>query len=185
VTGDVVTLYHRVLGERWHELPPALRAMHDLQESRIARGRAETRRGAGLLSRAIARLFGFPPAAPDVPVEVQFELRDGREIWTRRFGDRTFHSDQWVDTERFAGLLCERFGAFTFGLELALDQGSLYFNVKRAELGGLALPAPLTPVSRTREFERDGRFHFDVEISHPLVGLIVGYRGWLVPASRG
>ena len=44
--------------------------------------------------------------------------------------------------------------------------------MKRAELGGLALPARLTPVSRTREFERDGRFHFDVEISHPLVGLI-------------
>jgi predicted DCC family thiol-disulfide oxidoreductase YuxK len=28
---------------------------------------------------------------------------------------------------------------------------------------------------------QDGRFHFHVEIGHPLIGLIVRYGGWVVP----
>jgi len=31
----------------------------------------------------------------------------------------------------------------------------------------------------------DGRFNFHVEIDHPLTGMIVRYRGWLVPRLRG
>ncbi len=31
------------------------------------------------------------------------------------------------------------------------------------------------------EFVEAGRFHFHVEIDHPFTGLIVRYRGWLVP----
>ncbi len=30
----------------------------------------------------------------------------------------------------------------------------------------------------------DGRFHFDVEIAAPIIGLIVGYRGTLKPADQ-
>ena len=33
------------------------------------------------------------------------------------------------------------------------------------------------------ESAEDGRFNFHVEISHPLTGLIVRYRGWLVPKA--
>ena len=127
----------------------------------------------------IASIFGFPLSSPDIAVQVRFDVRGDREVWIRRFGDRSFFSEQWNGTGRFAGLFCERFGSLTFGLALELHDGRLHFNVKRAEVSGLQLPAWLTPVSRSFELERDGRFHFDVEISHPFAGLIVGYRGWL------
>ena len=55
MTADSACLYRRVLGERWHALPPALQAMHHLQEARVARGRAQTRRGTSMLSRAVGR----------------------------------------------------------------------------------------------------------------------------------
>jgi len=32
---------------------------------------------------------------------------------------------------------------------------------------------------------QDGRFRFHVEIGLPLLGLIVAYRGWLVPRDDG
>ena len=35
-----------------------------------------------------------------------------------------------------------------------------------------------------REYEADGRFHFDVPITLPLVGLLIHYRGWLVPVPN-
>jgi hypothetical protein len=37
----------------------------------------------------------------------------------------------------------------------------------------------LCPHSDSYEASDDGRFRFHVEISHPLMGLIVRYRGWL------
>jgi hypothetical protein len=177
---SVQTLYRRALGSEFEQLPPAVRAMHDVAVSRTVSGRAEVRRGTGLPARLIAAAFGFPPSAPDVPVQVHFDLRGEREIWTRRFSDRSFFSEQWQGAGRFEGLLCERFGAFTFGLALERAEGRLHFNVKRAEIFGIPLPAALTPVSHSSEYERDGRFHFDVEIRHPLAGLLIGYRGWLV-----
>jgi hypothetical protein len=30
-----------------------------------------------------------------------------------------------------------------------------------------------------REFERDGRYHFDVVAKLPGVGMLIHYRGWL------
>ena len=39
------------------------------------------------------------------------------------------------------------------------------------------------PALNSYEFAQDGRFHFHVEIGHPLTGLIVRYRGWLVPQT--
>jgi hypothetical protein len=177
-------LYRRVLGERWHALPESVREMHTLSESFVAQGRAEVRRGTSWLARVAAAVFGFPRTAADVPVEVSFDLRGDRQIWTRRFGPRTFSSSQWHGTGRFEGMLCERFGAFTFGIELTVDSGHLHFVVRRAELGGLRLPAMLSPVSITREFTVEGRFRFDVEIRHPVAGLIIAYRGWLVPIGE-
>jgi hypothetical protein len=176
-----MTLYRRALGEEWERLPPALRAMHDHASARTVSGRAEVRRGTSLSARLIAAAFGFPPSAPDVSVQVQFDLQGEREVWIRRFGGGgSFSSEQWQGTGRFAGLLCERFGAFTFGIALEHVDGRLHFNVKRAELFGIPLPAWFTPVSISSEHERDGRFHFDVEVRHALAGLIIGYRGWLI-----
>ena len=43
----------------------------------------------------------------------------------------------------------------------------------------MSLPMWLCPRSDSYETAEDGRFHFHVEISHPLTGLIVRYRGWL------
>jgi hypothetical protein len=48
-------------------------------------------------------------------------------------------------------------------------------------LFGIPLPPAMAPRSNAYEFARDGRFHFHVEIGHPVTGLIVRYRGWLVP----
>jgi hypothetical protein len=46
---------------------------------------------------------------------------------------------------------------------------------------GMPLPKFLGPCSTAYEAVEDGRFRFHVEIGHPWTGLIVRYRGWLVP----
>jgi hypothetical protein len=48
---------------------------------------------------------------------------------------------------------------------------------------GIPLPRALAPRGDSYEFVEAGRFHFHVEIDHPFTGLIVRYRGWLVPRT--
>ena len=47
------------------------------------------------------------------------------------------------------------------------------------------MPRFLMPTGTSFEEERDGQFHFDVEIATPLTGLIVAYKGRLEPVGSG
>jgi hypothetical protein len=176
-------LYRRLLGEAWDALPPPLWAMHAPDRTLVAQGVAEVERGCGWLSRLAAVLIGLPPAGRNVPVKVVFEVRDGREHWRRTFADCSFSSIQEEGRGRCERLLCERFGSLNIGMALVLEDELLRLVVRRWSIFGIPLPRVLAPRGDFHEFARDGRFHFHIEIRHPFAGLIVAYRGWLVPQS--
>jgi hypothetical protein len=173
-------LYRRLLGDAYPRLPPPIQAMHELTDTLVAEGIATIDRGKNIFARAIAAVVGFPPAGEDVPVKVLFTLRDGRETWRRTFADRSFSSTQEAGRGRFDQLLCERFGPFAFGLALVCEADRLRLVVRAWSVFGIPLPATLAPFGDAYESVEDGRFHFHVEIKLPLIGLIVGYRGWLL-----
>jgi hypothetical protein len=172
-------LYQRVLAGAWDDLPAALRAMHAIGAGKVARGEADIERGSGLAAGLIASVFRFPKAARAAPTTVTFEARDGVEIWTRNFAGRVMRSHQWQGEGRWEGLLCERFGPFTFGLAALTGDGRLRLIVRHWALFGLVLPIALAPRGDAFEAEHDGRFQFDVTIGAPFIGTIVRYRGWL------
>jgi NAD(P)-dependent dehydrogenase (short-subunit alcohol dehydrogenase family) len=174
-------LYARVMGERFAALPPAVRRMHEVLRDGGAAGRADVTRGQGWAARLVARLFGFPPAGRDIPVQVAFAEADGVETWTRDFGGRRFSSR----LSRRGALLVERFGPLRFGFDLPGGPDGLSMRLVRWWLGPVPLPPALAPRSEAREWEEDGRFHFDVPIALPLAGLVVHYRGWLEPKADG
>jgi hypothetical protein len=176
-------LYRRLLGDAWNSLPQPLQAMHDLHHELSAEGVATVERGEGLLARLLACVIGFPRAGKAIPVTVSFQVKDGREHWKRTFAGRSFASSQEAGRGRFERLLCERFGPFNFGMALVCDEGRIRLVTRRWSLFGIPLPPALAPRSNAYEFAQDGRFHFHVEIGHPVTGLIVRYRGWLVPQN--
>ena len=178
---DSTPLYQTLLGAAWSQLPAPLRAMHDLSDAMTAEGVAVVERGRGRLSRLAAWIAGFPPAGNDVPVRVSFTRQREREIWRRDFGGVTFSSTQEAGQGCDDRLLVERFGPFAFGLALVLDDDKLRLVTRGWSLFGLRLPAAWAPRGNAYESAPAGRFHFDVEVRHPLTGLIVAYRGWLVP----
>ncbi|HEX6841266.1 MAG TPA: DUF4166 domain-containing protein, partial [Stellaceae bacterium] len=179
--GGDAPLYRTLLGAAWSQLPAPLRAMHDLQDTMVAAGIATIERGRGWPSRLAAWIAGFPPAGADIPVRVSFTRQREREIWRRDFGGVAFSSTQEAGRGRDDRLLVERFGPFAFGLALVLDGDKLRLVTRGWSLFGLRLPAAWAPRGDAYESAQDGRFHFDVEIRHPLTGLIAAYRGWLVP----
>ena len=107
----------------------------------------------------------------------------GRETWSRRFAGRLMRSTQEEGTGRSAGLVVERFGPLAFGLAVVRDGGRLLILPRQWSLWGVPLPRALMPQGDGYEEERDGRFHFEVEIALPFLGRIVAYRGWLEPAG--
>jgi hypothetical protein len=181
--GDTPTLYRRILGSALDDLPEAIRDLHALDERMTARGRAEIDRGRRLLARLAAAVIGFPKAGRDIPVEVRFDPRDGRETWRRTFAGRSFSSIQEEGTGRSGHLLVERFGPLRFAMALVVDGRTLRLVLRRWTIFGIPLPLWLAPRNNAFEAEEDGRFRFHVEIGHPLTGLIVRYRGWLKPET--
>ena len=180
---DCAPLYRRLLGDAWDPLPQPLRAMHDLDNELSAEGIAEVERGRGLLARVLAGVIGFPRAGKDIPVTVSFRVKDGREHWKRTFAGCSFASTQEEGRGRFDRLLCERFGPFNFGMALVYEDSRLCLVLRRWTFLGIPMPLALAPRENAYEFVRDGRFHFHVEIGHPVTGLIVSYRGWLIPQT--
>lgn len=172
-------LYARVMGPRFAALPPSVRALHEVLRDGGASGEAEVRRGRNRAARLIASAVGFPDEGAH-RLHVAFAETEGSERWTRSFSGRTFSS---LLSER-GGRLTERFGPLRFAFDLPSDANGLRMVVRRWWLGPLPLPLFLAPRSEAREWEEEGRFHFDVPIALPLLGPLVHYRGWLEPSDR-
>lgn len=173
------TLYRRVLAGAWCELPAEVRAMHD--GATAAEGRAVVERGKSPLSRLAAVLLGFPAAGEDVPLQVAFSASPDGETWTRTFAGRSFSSRQFTGRGRSERLLCERFRPLTFAMALVAEGGRMRLVLRRWSAFGVPMPMWLCPRSGSYEAAENGCFRFHVEISHPLTGLIVRYKGWLAP----
>jgi len=101
--------------------------------------------------------------------------------WTRSFDGQSFHSEQFEGCGRWQRLLCERFGPMSFAMALVWDKARLRLVLRHWRFLGIPMPMWLCPRSESFETADHDRFNFHVEISHPLTGLIVRYRGWLMP----
>lgn len=179
---EAAPLFAAALGEHFHAMPEAVRAAHAVKGWHAMEGMASITGAQGMMGKFIARLFGFPPSLPSVPVKVQMECRNGTERWRRDFGGRRFAS---VLTAKSGGGLEERFGPFSFALDITAGSQGLSMDVRGWRLGPLPLPRLLVPRSiATETVDDEGRFRFDVEIALPVIGRLVHYRGWLEPVSK-
>lgn len=180
---DGALLYERMLGDAWRVLAPTVREMHSGIES--AEGRARVHRGRGPFALFAGAMMSFPPAAADIPVRVTFEQTPGGEVWRRTFGCHSIQSHQYEGRGKSERLIVERFGALEFAMALVVDGDQMRLVTRRWSVLGITLPLWLAPRSNAYEYEEDGVFHFFVEITHPLAGLIVRYSGWLKPQPPG
>jgi hypothetical protein len=178
-TDPAALLYERVLGDAWSALPDAVQMMHS--GAAQAEGRGSVERGAHPLAWLAGLMMSFPPASADIPVRVTFESTSRGEVWRRTFGRHSFQSSQFDGRGKSDRLIVERFGALEFAMALVLEGRRLNLITRRWSAFGIPLPLWLAPRSHAYESEEDGVFNFFVEIRHPLVGLIVRYRGWLKP----
>lgn len=184
-TGTTVersALFSRAIGAGFDALPEALKALHETQGSSLWRGRCRVEGAQGLAAGLVGRLFGFPGAGEDLPVQVAIEADEMRSVWRRAIAGRRFVSRLSLPNAGAHGYgrVVERFGPLAFDLVLRPDEGRLIYEVRGWRAFGLPMPRGLAPSTRTHEaVDALGRFEFDVEIGLPLLGRMVRYRGWL------
>jgi len=182
-SAPVPPLYRRMLGDAWDQLPKPIRMIHDIGGSSRMTGLADVARGRNLIARLIAAIFRFPAAGTQIPVSVEFRQDEGSEIWIRDFAGEQFRSIQSEGRGRNERLLVETFGPFRFSLALVAEGLKLHLVTRRWSLFGVPLPPAWAPTGDSFETVIDDRFHFHVEIRHPICGLIVRYAGWLTRSA--
>lgn len=178
------SLYRQILGRRWDDVPASIRALHDRPEGHATfRGRGH--RARRLDRSATCRLN--PRLSP------RRRGRSGRNPLRMRQGSGGLDPPLWRESpaqfatrakRRNEELLAEDFGPFRVLCALEPRENRLHLSVRAWSFLGLPLPLLFAPGGRTFEEDRDGLFHFHVEVESPLTGLIVRYRGWLRPAGE-
>jgi Domain of unknown function (DUF4166)/Saccharopine dehydrogenase NADP binding domain len=174
-------LYRQLLGSAFTHLPLQVQALHNVSEWRCWVGTADVKRGSGMLANIINWIIGFPKDASQIPVKVTFAPESNGENWIRNFGGKTFSSFQTLGTGKNDYLLIEKFGVLSIAVALVVEEDRLFLIPRRWSCLGIPLPKILLPSGKTFETEKDGQFCFDVEISAPIIGLIVAYKGKLKP----
>lgn len=133
----------------------------------------------------IARVFSFPQTAKRVPVIVDFSLDEhGHEHWQRHFGDHLMYTIQYQGQGKQQWLLVERFGYFRFAMAVVVKEQQLHLVMRQWSCFGIKLPLFLAPKIKAYEYQQDDKFHFHVEISLFLIGLLVMYTGFLTPDTE-
>lgn len=174
-------LFQRAL-RSFDAMPAVVRAAHAVDPAVDLWGCVDVEGASNLLARLIGRIFAFPPAGEALPAEVTIEREGDGEVWIRRFGGREFRSTLGPSREG----LTERFGPITFDLDAHADRHGFSLAIVRARIGQMPLPRFLTPDTHAAaDVDQQGRYRFDVTISLPFCGQLVGYRGWLEPVKPG
>ena len=172
-------IYARAIGPAFDTLPEAIRTLHETPGRSLWRGEAATEGASGPLAALVARIVGFPKAQAACATEVAIEADGDRSVWWRTIGRHGFASV--LSHPRPGGRVSERFGPLSMALTLTPEGERLVYRVDGWRLGPIPLPRALGPSTRAlEEVDAEGRFVFDVEISAPLIGRLVRYRGWLV-----
>jgi hypothetical protein len=174
-------LYRQILGSAFDDLPVQVQTLHGTSNTRRWVGRAEIKRGTGMLAQATGKIIGFPSTSSNVPIAVSFASDDDGERWTRDFGGKVFSSLQTRGNAKHDSLLVERFGPVSVAIALVVKEDRLYFVPRNWSCLGIPLPKWLMPTGQSYETQKNQQFYFDVEISAPFVGLIVSYKGMLSP----
>ncbi len=173
------------LAARLRSLPAITQRLHQPDPALVLTGTADVEGATTASGRLVARLFGLPPAARDVPLRVAVEVTAaGEERWARVYPGRVMRSVM-ADPDPATGTLGERFGPFRFRLRLDTDGNGLALVPISGRLMGLSLPTFLKPRVTATEAAEGDRHRFDVAIALPLVGRLVRYRGNLRANAHG
>lgn len=180
-----VTVFEKVFGALYQQMPASWQQFHRVVDCHRYTGEAEVRRGAGLASRMICGLMRLPKSGV-VPVVLTLTNSGDGERWQRQFGESRFESCLTaagrLEGDNDAVQIKEQLGLLGFLIRLEVKDEEIHWHIEGWRFAGVALPQILMPLSRTVEGQdAEGRYRFDIDLHLPGFGRLIAYRGWLLP----
>lgn len=172
------SLFRVALEAAFERLPADTRGVHSPGPVLMLDGEADVEGAANVAGRVLARLFGFPAAARAVPLRVTIEADQTGERWRRVYPNGTMES-RMTAADPAGPSVEEHFGVCRFRLGLEARADGIDMRLTGAWIGRVPLPRFAWPRIAARERAQAGRHVFDVEVGVPVIGRLVGYRGWL------
>lgn len=170
-------LFERNLKD-YDKLPYIIRDMHDVHDRVEAFGLSNITRGKSWLSILVANLFDFPKAGENQLIRVVFERHGDSEILLRDYGSKKFIS-HFADHPE-PGVLYETLGSLWFEVECVCSEQGIDMDIRSCRLWNkIPIPLVLLPRIDATERVRGGKYQFDVDISLPLIGRVIWYKGTL------
>lgn len=177
-----MSLYGRVLAGTFASLPAAIRQAHSFEREQRLAGRADVTCSETVAGKVLLRLLRLPRAGKDLPTSVVFRQNGDGEIWQRSFGEDGF-SSHLAACSRRPGCILERKDGVSAVIRLEVAADHLRWQVESFRLFGFPLPRFLAPAIEAVERDISGRYHFEMTITLPGLGLFIAYKGWLEPQS--
>jgi len=164
--------------EDFDKLPDIIKDMHDVENPVVAVGLSKITRGKGVISNFAAWCFSFPKAGEELPIRVVFKRHGDEETLLRDYGSSKFETTFKDHPE--PGYMYEIFGSLWFDVECHCSQQGIDMYIRKCRLWNF-IPLPLLLLPHTDATERvvDGKYQFDVDISLPLIGRVIWYKGSL------
>jgi len=182
-TEHQTSLFQRLFTTRFNSMPLPWQIFHKAVGQHEFEGESEVLRGESLILQLLATLLRLPSTS-QVPIKLVIEKKGEGERWSRYFGKSYFSTYLYLDDknkpyeEHF--YLRERFGPLCFGLVLSIEDETVFWRIDRWWFFSVPLPKFFAPRSQTKEFiDAKGRYAFDIDLSVPLLGRLIAYRGWL------
>jgi hypothetical protein len=170
-----MSLYQDLLGDDFSRLPQVLRQFHSHGD--IAEGDLTIKCGRGPLRRLLARLLRLPRDGRNVPVRLEVTAVPERETWRRHFAGRELTTSQW----REGAHLVEKAGVLEFVVNVEGDERGIYHRFEYNRCCGIRLPHTLSLEVNGHALGDADRWHLEVVISNPLLGMLTTYRGEVRP----
>ncbi len=172
------SLYRRAIGPEFDLLPAVLCRFHDQQDGGAAEGVFRVTRGSGAFRDMVASMMKLPRAGEKVAVTLKVTLEGEAEVWTRRFDSQQLITRQWMDRD----LLFEAAGPIQFGFRMSVKAGRMLFDMEQCRLLGARIPLFAAPRVSAVVEGRQAAWHCCVEVSVPVLGMLVRYEGEMNPA---
>lgn len=158
--------------DEFFRLAPLLQKAHTGKNK--LEGTAQVTRG-NLFARAICNAFHFPKAENDVHLRVDCDHTTDSMIWRRNFNGLTMQSH----FRRKGEYLVEHLGPLAMSFKAVEVNGQLEYRFVKTRFFGIPMPNIFSPQIKAAEREVDGTYHFSVEVSMFLIGMVIAYSGKL------
>ena len=172
---SAASLYQRVMGSDFLQLPPAVQQFHSLHGNTVLSGWVDVRAPGTFVARCLARCLGAPLCDEQGSLRFELEADGASECWVRHFPRKTMQSRLESASEG----IVEHLGAARLTFALRATPEMLQMRLVGLHFLGVPCPRWLLPAVVAEETASPGRLHFRVQASMRVVGMVANYRGYL------